>query len=625
MPWSHEHIHAFNILKQKLAQAPILAYPQFGKNSPPFILQTDASSVGLGCVLEQNGHVIAYASRALSKAEQQYSVIQKECLAAVFAMKQFRHYLLGRKFQLLTDHSPLQWLSSQKMEGLLCRWALALQEYDFTIKYRKGSLNANADALSRCIHPETSLAATQISSDPFKVTLQEAQQEDPIIKQVFTALQTSSQKPKGKLWHRPPLLRFHQLWPQLSIVDGVVCRKYSPGPSSDVITVPVVPDHMQKEFLQQCHDDPSAGHQGVEKTLERLRSKAYWVNMTLHVEKHCRECAECQKFKLPQPTRTPLTSMPIGKPWQMVAVDILTVPVSTNGNKCILVIQDYFTKWADAIPLPNQSASTITSALLKLFSQMGMPDIIHSDQGRNFESALLKQSLDAFGISKSHTTAYHPEGDGMVERFNRSLLQLLRTYVDTESDWEKHLPLALYAYRTAIHASTGVSPHNLMFGREPHSAVFQPSCGFEPTSYQFHLRDKLAKLQDLVESNLVLSATNQKMFYDRKAQPRTFNVDDTVWLSISTAGKLDPRWEGKWKIMSLKSPTTVEISDGNRHKIVHINRLQHRLQPMEASRNSFDIIQTWHPPQIEHFINETPEVRRNPPRNRQPPDYYRPD
>ena len=158
--WSHEHIHAFNILKQKLAQAPILAYPQFGKNSPPFILQTDASSVGLGCVLEQNGHVIAYASRALSKAEQQYSVIQKECLAAVFAMKQFRHYLLGRKFQLLTDHSPLQWLSSQKMEGLLCRWALALQEYDFTIKYRKGSLNANADALSRCIHPETSLAAT---------------------------------------------------------------------------------------------------------------------------------------------------------------------------------------------------------------------------------------------------------------------------------------------------------------------------------------------------------------------------------------------------------------------------------------------------------------------------------
>ena len=112
----------------------------------------------------------------------------------------------------------------------------------------------------------------------------------------------------------------------------------------------------------------------------------------------------------------------------MVAVDILTVPVSTNGNRYLLVIQDYFTKWADAIPLPNQSASTITATLIKLFSQMRMPDIVHADQGHNFESAILKQSLDAFGISKSHTTAYHPEGDGMVERFNHSLLQLSHTY-----------------------------------------------------------------------------------------------------------------------------------------------------------------------------------------------------
>ena len=117
-----------------------------------------------------------------------------------------------------------------------------------------------------------------------------------------------------------------------------------------------------------------------------------------------RECINCQKFKLPQPTRAPLTSMPIGKPWQTVAVDILTVPISTNGNKYLLVIQDYFTKWATAIPLPNQSAATITSALINLFSQMGMPDAVHSDQGRNFESTILKQSLDAFGISKSHTT-----------------------------------------------------------------------------------------------------------------------------------------------------------------------------------------------------------------------------
>ena len=183
------------------------------------------------------------------------------------------------------------------MEGLLCRWALAIQEYDFNIKYRKGNQNSNADALSCRVHPEVTIAATQVSSDPFKAILHTAQLEDTVTKQVFIALQTSSQKPPGRSWHRQPLLRFRQLWPQLSIEDGVLCRKYSPGPSRDVITVPVVPGSMQQEFLHQYHNDPAAGHQGVEKTLERLQGKGYWVSMNQHVERYCRECTNCQKFK----------------------------------------------------------------------------------------------------------------------------------------------------------------------------------------------------------------------------------------------------------------------------------------------------------------------------------------
>ena len=143
-------------LKEKLIQAPVLAYPKHGANASKFTLETDASAVGIGVVLEQDGHPVAYVSRALKKAETNYSVIQQECLAKVFAPKQFRHYLLGRPFTIMIDHAPLQWLSGQKMEGLLCtcRWALALQEYDFIIQYRKASKNSNADALSRC-HPQT--------------------------------------------------------------------------------------------------------------------------------------------------------------------------------------------------------------------------------------------------------------------------------------------------------------------------------------------------------------------------------------------------------------------------------------------------------------------------------------
>ena len=151
----------------------------------------------------------------------------------------------------------------------------------------------------------------------------------------------------------------------------------------------------------------------------------------------------------------------------MVAVDVLEVPISTKGNRYLLVLQYYFTKWADAIPLKNQTAATITEKLIQVFSVMGLPSILHSDQGHNFESTLLQQMLDAFGTSKSHTTAYHPEEDGMVEHFNRSLLQMLRTYVDKQADWEQHLPLVLYAYRTSVHSSTGIEPYVLMFGRQP--------------------------------------------------------------------------------------------------------------------------------------------------------------
>ena len=147
--WNEACQSAFVQLKEKLTQAPVLTYPCFDPSASQFSLQTDASATGIGAVLEQGRHVVAYASRTLSPAEKNYSVIQRECLAIIFGLKQFRHYLLGRKFSLLTDHAPLQWLSSQKMEGLLARWALAAQEYDFAITYRKGSENSNADALSR--------------------------------------------------------------------------------------------------------------------------------------------------------------------------------------------------------------------------------------------------------------------------------------------------------------------------------------------------------------------------------------------------------------------------------------------------------------------------------------------
>ena len=115
-------------------------------------------------------------------------------------------------------------------------------------------------------------------------------------------------------------------------------------------------------------------------------------------------------------------NMPVGQPWQMIAVDVLKVPPSTHNNRYLLVIQDYFTKWATAIPMADQTATRIKTELTKLFSVMGLPQVVHSDQGSNFESTFLKQVLQAYGIKKSRTTACHPQSDSMAERFNHSLL-----------------------------------------------------------------------------------------------------------------------------------------------------------------------------------------------------------
>ena len=308
--WTSECDHAFNLLKEKLTQAPILVYPQFGSEATPFILETDASDVGIAAVLQQDGHVIAYASRALSKSEKNYSVIQKECLAIVYGTKQFRHYLLGRSFTVLTDHAPLQWLSAQKMEGLLCWWALALQEYDFVVQYRKGSQNSNADALSRLPSCTVSATTAVVGVWEDRAALRLAQEQDPVLRKVIEALKTSRSKPSS--WSEQPLRRYAQLWQQLVVtaVDGIACRRYSPGPCDDVIEVPLIPETLRKQALQSCHDVPSAGHQGAEKTLARLRQEVFWVNMARDVEEYCRNCVVCQRTKLLIPVRAPMQNVP---------------------------------------------------------------------------------------------------------------------------------------------------------------------------------------------------------------------------------------------------------------------------------------------------------------------------
>ena len=279
----------------------------------------------------------------------------------------------------------------------------------------------------------------------------------------------------------------------------------------------------------------------------------------------------------------PLQPVIASKPWELVAVDILKVPMSSSGNQYILVAQDYFSKWPFARAMPDQKADRIVKILRdEVFTLVGPPCKLHSDQGRNFESHILSDLCKAFHVAKSHTTPYHPMGDGLVERMNRSLLSLLRSFVEKEGEWEQHLQFLLYIYRTLKHSSNGLSPFEIIFGSNPpslHIPDFRTTAILDPGDYVSGLQQKLMELRELVDASLVESASKQEHFYNSSQLPQ-FKKGQKVLLNNPTKGKLDPRWTGPW-VVQHQNNTTLRIKKGSRDQTVHVNRVRPLLEREE--------------------------------------------
>ena len=596
--WTTEHQTAFDNLRHTLMFPPILDYPQ---QQDHFILTTDASDVGLGAVLSTSrGTVIEFASRALTSLEQKYTTSEKECLAIIWATRKFRHYLLGTSFTLETDHKPLEWLESHRQSHArsqrLERWSLELRAYDFNITYRPGKNNQCADALSRCpvtiVGWEHPLSAQQIGT---------AQQQDPTLSEVHRLLQSNPDSaPTSSDWKRFPLRRYKQLWSQLTLLDSVLYRVVKSPTMIENKWLFIVPKALQKQFLAHAHEH--AGHQGMERTLHRLTQNAYWVGMARDIAQYCSRCVRCQTTKALPGVPAPLQPVIASRPWELVGVDVLKVPMSLQGNEYILVAQDYFSKWPFAVPMSDQRAERIVRILKdQIFTVVGPPEKLHSDQGRNFESLILSELCKAFRISKSRTTPYHPMGDGLVERMNRTLLNLLRTYTESCGDWEEHLQLLLFAYRTTKHSSMGLSPHEVLFGYNPPSLLVptphmpEP---MDPTNYSTVLCKKLLELRELVEANIVDSACCQKENY-RSGEPTTLIAGQEVLVHNPARGKLDPRWTGPWTVI-WQDATSVKVQMGGKEQIVHINRVRPLLQEDTAAKRS----QIWTPPLFQHLESD---------------------
>ena len=594
--WTIQCQESFEALRRALVSAPVLVFPDCCK---AFILDTDASNQGVGAVLSQehNGeeHVVAYASRSLTKAERRYSVTRKELLAVVTFLNHFRPYLLGRQFKLRTDHGSLVWIRNFKEpEGQLARWLEQLEEFDFEIVHRRGKLHNNADALSRlpCDQDVDALvdqmvATTFLSSTYTFQDLRNQQLEDSLVGPFLRAkeagnLPTSAHG--GPKWRK-----MIQLWDQLLVKDGILCRLFENVAGTNAVAQLIVPDSLKKEILHGVHEDVGGGHFGVEKTVAKLKERFYWPGHFNDVQSWCATCSKCIARKTTPPHgRAPLQPVKVQYPMEMIAVDIMgPFPQNEHGNCYILVAEDYFTKWLEAWAIPNQEAKTVACKLLnEMFYRFSLPDRLHSDQGRQFESKIIEQLCKLLQIQKTRTTPYHPQGDGLVERANRTILSMLATVVENHKDWESHLRATCMAYNTSIQSTTGYSPFFLMFGRKARIPVdLLCEVGKIAENANDFVSQQGRIMQEAycqVQSRMGLQQDRQKELYDRKRHGKPFSVGDLVMLYTSVVPrgyckKLHRPWSGPFKILKKLSDVTYRIQrcQGRRQRlVVHFNRLK---------------------------------------------------
>ena len=565
--WTVECEKAFCELKRLLTTAPVLAYPRFGPDRS-FILETDASGVGLGAVLSQlqdDGvvHPIAYASRSLDKHERNYGISELETLGLVWAVRYFRPYLLGHPCVVYTDHAAcLSILNSARPSGKLARWALTIQEMDLVIKHKAGRENSNADALSRNPVDVSSVCAVSTEEEesllPDLGDLQAEQKKDPYLAAMFLYLQNGTLPEDEKL-----IKQIVAESKQYDVIDGILHFENRAFPSRWCI---VVPEQLCSDVLQEAHAGCFAAHFAEKKVYDRLRRSVWWRGMKADVRRHCRSCLVCASRKGTRKTfRPPLQPIPVGGPFHRVAVDILQLPLTSSGNRYVAVFMDYMTKWPEAFAIPDQKAETIAPLFLEhIVCRHGIPEELLSDRGTNFLSTLIQETCQVLGVKKLNTSGYHPQTDGLVEKFNATLINMIAKSTSAGSDWDTRLPYVLFAYRSALQESTKESPFFLLYGRDPRiptSTVLtyeRSPYAVDTDDYKSELMANLSQAWKAARDNIKVAQAKQQTQYDKKSRDVNLKVGDRVMVLMPMETTGARPFHGPFRVLAV-TPTNAEV------------------------------------------------------------------
>ena len=609
----------------------VIAYPDFER---PFIVHTDASQEGLGAALyqvqDEQTRIVSLASRTLTPAEKNYFMHsgKLEFLALKWAVtEKFHDYLInGKDFEVVTDNNPLLYvLTTAKLHATGLRWVASLANYRFTIRYRSGKKHVDADYLSRNViedfrklREETDKVVTtedmgillsaatrkerevdinlihvnSIGTDEVdgnsqrisKVELRQAQLEDEVIKEVYGWVEGNLKVTAGdtKTMSRDGKILVRQL-KKLEIVDGVLKRKTAN------FTQIVLPAKYHKLVFKELHNN--LGHLGADRVHDLARKRFYWPRMKQSIEKYVTKQCRCIMSKIPNnPDKAPLSPITTTYPLELLTIDFVHLDKSKGNYNYALVCCDHFTKFVQIYATKTKKGIAAADKVYNEFIlKFGAPTRIHSDQGGDFINGLFKRLHQLTGTAQSRTTPYHPQGNGLTERMNRTLIGMLKTLEEEEKvDWARHLPKLAYAYNVTVSKSTGFSPYFLLFGKEPRlsiDSVFEieenpKKIRKSYETFAENWKESMNQAFQIAREHSEKAGQANKQRYDKKSRGVELELGDRVLTrnrEKGGTGKLKAFWEHKVYTVVEKDPDipviVIKPEGGGKKKRVHRNDL----------------------------------------------------